>query len=585
VRSRCLQLASCAGILVFPVLCATNRPAGAEVIESYWIPEGGDFDDPANWSGPVPDETVTAIFDLDLELGPFIWFRADEVSDRAVIRDGHVFFLMWDEDEQGDWVSRAYDVMNPNITTPSIVVAGTPGVDAALTIDSGFVTARSMVIGHGAGSSATVEFNEIFDLTPGLACTEHLHVGGGGNGLLLMENGVSVTAGAVIIGIEESSSGQIVLADPASALDIAGDLTVGLQGSGVLSIGNEADLVSGIALIGQQPGSSGEVTIAGLGASWTILGTLDVGFQGQGALTITDGVVLTDGFAVIGSFPEPGIDPTTGGTGTVTISGPTAFWWINGDLHVGLLWEGSLNVFDGAAVASQNGFIGLGQNPVGQATLQGPGSAWSNIGDLAVAATLHVSDGAIVIADTVEVLSEGVLEGDGTVDGAAVAGGTVRPGNPLGTLTVDGDLAATGQLEIEIAGPDPGGFDAVSVMGGATIGGILIVTFIDGYVPQLGDMFEILTADVITGSFGTVTLPDVPPALTWYVSQSTGSITLVITKLGDLDGDGEVGITDFLALIGAWGPCPDPPDPCPGDLDGDGEVGVADLLILLGNWG
>jgi hypothetical protein len=26
--------------------------------------------------------------------------------------------------------------------------------------------------------------------------------------------------------------------------------------------------------------------------------------------------------------------------------------------------------------------------------------------------------------------------------------------------------------------------------------------------------------------------------------------------VGDLDGDGEVGILDFLKLLGAWGPCP-----------------------------
>ncbi len=53
---------------------------------------------------------------------------------------------------------------------------------------------------------------------------------------------------------------------------------------------------------------------------------------------------------------------------------------------------------------------------------------------------------------------------------------------------------------------------------------------------------------------------------------------------GDVDGDGLVGVSDLLAVLGAWGPCPDPPDPCPADLDGDGTVGVTDLLAVLGNW-
>jgi hypothetical protein len=56
--------------------------------------------------------------------------------------------------------------------------------------------------------------------------------------------------------------------------------------------------------------------------------------------------------------------------------------------------------------------------------------------------------------------------------------------------------------------------------------------------------------------------------------------------LGDLDGDGVVNVVDFLLLLAAWGPCPDPcPPSCPEDLDGDCLVNVVDFLILLGNWG
>jgi hypothetical protein len=54
---------------------------------------------------------------------------------------------------------------------------------------------------------------------------------------------------------------------------------------------------------------------------------------------------------------------------------------------------------------------------------------------------------------------------------------------------------------------------------------------------------------------------------------------------GDLDGDGVVGIIDFLALLAAWGPCPPAcPPSCPADLDGDCEVGIVDFLTLLENW-
>ena len=77
-------------------------------------------------------------------------------------------------------------------------------------------------------------------------------------------------------------------------------------------------------------------------------------------------------------------------------------------------------------------------------------------------------------------------------------------------------------------------------------------------------------------------------------SSSEGNYTLALSGppcdpggslLGDVDGDGAVGILDFLALLAAWGPCPVPPAECPADLDGDGQVGVNDFLILLANWG
>jgi len=49
----------------------------------------------------------------------------------------------------------------------------------------------------------------------------------------------------------------------------------------------------------------------------------------------------------------------------------------------------------------------------------------------------------------------------------------------------------------------------------------------------------------------------------------------------DLDGDGDVGITDFLDLLARWGTDPAGPP----DFDGDGTVGITDFLELLGNWG
>ncbi len=64
------------------------------------------------------------------------------------------------------------------------------------------------------------------------------------------------------------------------------------------------------------------------------------------------------------------------------------------------------------------------------------------------------------------------------------------------------------------------------------------------------------------------------------------AINVLINRFcpSDLDSDGEVGVTDFLLLLEAWGACP-PEGACPGDVDGDGTVGVVDFIELLAAWG
>ncbi|MDG2200835.1 MAG: dockerin type I domain-containing protein [Phycisphaerales bacterium] len=57
--------------------------------------------------------------------------------------------------------------------------------------------------------------------------------------------------------------------------------------------------------------------------------------------------------------------------------------------------------------------------------------------------------------------------------------------------------------------------------------------------------------------------------------------TATYVALGDVDGDGQVGVNDLLEVIGSWGPCS---ESCRADLDGDGQVGVTDLLQVISDW-
>ncbi len=57
-----------------------------------------------------------------------------------------------------------------------------------------------------------------------------------------------------------------------------------------------------------------------------------------------------------------------------------------------------------------------------------------------------------------------------------------------------------------------------------------------------------------------------------------------LIRPGDVDRNGVVNVTDLLAVISAWGPCPNPLT-CPADLNVSGEVNVTDLLEVIANWG
>jgi hypothetical protein len=59
---------------------------------------------------------------------------------------------------------------------------------------------------------------------------------------------------------------------------------------------------------------------------------------------------------------------------------------------------------------------------------------------------------------------------------------------------------------------------------------------------------------------------------------------------GDFDENGFIDVADLFFVLQHWGPCPDPPAPCPGDVYGfdggpDGRVNVVDFFWLLHHWG
>jgi uncharacterized protein YjbI with pentapeptide repeats len=130
-------------------------------------------------------------------------------------------------------------------------------------------------------------------------------------------------------------------------------------------------------------------------------------------------------------------------------------------------------------------------------------------------------------------------------------------------------------------------------VGTAYLGGTLELSMKldDGLSPGdlLGTTFDLFDWDGVTidGAFDAVVLD---PA--WYAAglsidlsqlMTTGEVR-VVPLIGDLDGDGFVGITDLNTLLANWNQHVIPGNLLAGDMNGDGFVGIEDLNGVLGTW-
>lgn len=124
------------------------------------------------------------------------------------------------------------------------------------------------------------------------------------------------------------------------------------------------------------------------------------------------------------------------------------------------------------------------------------------------AGVTRLAGGGISVSFGLMSLSGGLLTGTGTITGATSnPGGTIAPGSSTGTLTVTSNFSqgAGGTLEIELGGLTPGTkHDRVVVGGSATLGGTLRLIPYDGFAPQVGQQFTIMTRASGSGAFSQV---------------------------------------------------------------------------------
>jgi hypothetical protein len=158
----------------------------------------------------------------------------------------------------------------------------------------------------------------------------------------------------------------------------------------------------------------------------------------------------------------------------------------------------------------------------------------------------------------------------------------ISPGESAGEITINGDYIHDGRLTIELGDPDAGDFDVLHVTGHATLNGTLAIQEMEGYTPQVGDTYTVLTYGSRTGIFNTTEGRDLSNGLVVYDRFFENHLELVISVAGDVNLDGCVDDADLAAVIfnfGATG------ENLPEDFNNDGIVDDSDLAEVIFNFG
>lgn len=495
------------------------------------------------------------------------------------------------------------DGPNSSLTTADRLIVGySAGGSGTLTIQNGAaVSDVEGFIGWPSGSEGTV-------LVDGAGSTWTCSLSVSIGGSLTIQNGGAVFAGhfagygssggsGVVDGPGSprsnkvgSSSGQsITLVDgPGSILSVGNGLGVGgtftTQNGGTVTsdagftftIRNGGTVITGgsgvdgthTAVI-DGGGVEGTTVIDGVGSTWRNYGQFAVGFTGAGNLTIRNGGRLSSsGRGSLGEYST--------GDATVLVDGAGSTWNNDGArLDVGFFGLGRLNITNGGTVTSLDSGIGVGETSDGRVTVDGVSSAWNistalyvgggnrgnggqpgNAGLVQIINNGRINsmtttifrrgviiDNALLASQNVSI-EEGLLSGSGMVSGNVANAGHIKPGDPIGSLTIAGNYTqlSNGTLTLDVAGIDPNASDHLDISGNATIDGTLQVRFVNGFLPLSGQVFKLINVGgAFTGSFAHIIFPNLRPGFQFNAEFVNGSYQITALNNG-------VAATGFLNI-------------------------------------
>ena len=491
------------------------------------------------------------------------------------------------------------------------------------------VQAGTLVLGGGGTHSAATfaaSAPGVLDFGGGMhmldaACS----IGGTGTGAF--GGGTTTHLGSYTVsGPTRVSGGDVTFSGPVSAV---GDLEIS-SGTADFSSSTAQISVGTLAQSGGTLAGSNTLIVAGP-ASWT-----------SGTMSGSGTTVLMAGMALGGTSKTLNQRTVVLSGGTATMSDNVSFISMrNGATFTN---QGILELSNDGGLTNNQGFFdgGSGSGAFNNhgtlrklatgnsGTSRFSGVPMTNTGILEVqAAALSFSggftqtagttrlSGGTLISTTPLTINGGRLEGFGTIEGDVSSRGHVGPGLSAGALQIEGTYTQTaaGALSVEIGGAATTQFDRLNVSGAASLAGALDVSLIDGFVPTLGQSFEVMTYASRNGTIPTVTGVDIGGGLTLEaIYGATNLILQVVPGSGDPTPTPTSMPTTTSATVGAsatatpsaiatatatrtaTGSAPSPtatqaapitPTPtvtplsCVGDCDGNHTVQIQELILAV----
>jgi hypothetical protein len=316
-------------------------------------------------------------------------------------------------------------------------------------------------------------------------------------------------------------------------------------------------------------GPTSTFSVGTFSGGWTNSGIVNL----QGAGSRLTGVTLTNNGTIQGSGTVTA-QLSTSGSGTIRASG--------GELDFtasNLSTQSSTNVIQVLSGSTLSFLQGLSNNSGTLSILGGTfdnnGKSLSNNGTINGYGTLRtgglnnssgrllsVGEGNMDIFGTVT--NNGVVSiqggrsayffnnvsgsGSFTGTGTAVFLASLSPGNSPALVNFAGGATLGGgtALNMELGGSTVGtGYDKIHVDGLLSLGGVLSVSLINGFMPTAWSSFDLMDWGSLAGTFSSINLPTLAVGQ-WDTSQLYTSGVLSVALAGDFDHSGVVDNADYV---------------------------------------